>query len=485
MAYRQPEGADKEPDSGVQILFPDRAVTLPCSSGGFCCLSFSFLCAMKWTGFFLLLLSGGAYRLAAQSLLLSGPMAGYADHREAAVWVQVKKPLPVQIAFWDLKNPSVRRVSKTKVPDEGQAGALTFVLDSLSPGTRYGYEVRVNGKPEKRPYPLEFQTPVLWQFRSDPPDFQVAAGSCAYVNEEAWDRPGKPYGDSLDIFATIHRARPDLMLWIGDNTYTREGDWNSWGGFLHRYTHTRSAPELQPLLASAQHYATWDDHEYGPNDADRSFWNKSFSSRAFELFWPQPPGQPLGPGPVTRTFSWGDCQFFLLDDRWFRAPNGDKDSTKPYLGEAQLQWLTDALTFSKANFKIIACGGQVISDARVYENYATYPVERRMLIERITRARIPGVFFLSGDRHHAELSRLERPGTYPLYDLTTSPLTAGIHKPGNEGNTLRVEGTLFNGHNFALLRFSGPARERVMKISLCNNRGQAVWEREIRASELR
>jgi alkaline phosphatase D len=175
----------------------------------------------------------------------------------------------------------------------------------------------------------------------------------------------------------------------------------------------------------------------------------------------------------------------MLDDRWFRAPNTSSDSTKAFLGDDQINWLIDALTFSKAPFKIISCGGQVINDARVYENYATYPVERRKLIQRITEAKIPGVLFFSGDRHHAELSKLERPGTYPLYDLTTSPLTAGTHNPGNEKNTLRMDGTLFNGHNFAICKVTGTSKERKLIIDLVNNRGDLVWSKEIKASELK
>ncbi len=112
-------------------------------------------------------------------------------------------------------------------------------------------------------------------------------------------------------------------------------------------------------------------------------------------------------------------------------------------------------------------------------------MERRKLLERLSAANIPGLFFLSGDRHHAELTKLNREGKYPLYDLTTSPLTAGTHHPGKEANTLRVPNTLFNGHNFALLRFSGPAKDRVMSICLKDNRGNTIWEKAIKASELK
>ncbi len=420
-----------------------------------------------------------------QNLVQSGPMLGYSDHREVALWIQTKAEATVQFRFWDLENPTAKRRTESVKTEKKNAFAVEIHADSLLPGKKYQYEVLINGKAQKFDYPLQFQTLALWQFRTDPPAFTVAVGSCAYVNEPFWDRPGRGYGDSMMVFKTLHEQKPDLMLWLGDNTYTREGDWNTKGGFQHRYTHTRSLPEMQPLLASTHHYATWDDHDYGPNDGDRSFWNKEMASETFDLFWANPNGKPLGKGSVVNTFGWGDCQVFMLDDRWFRAPNNSKDSTRAFFGEEQINWLIDALTYSKANFKIITCGGQVINDARMFENYAVYPVERRKLIDRITAAGISGVFFLSGDRHHAELSKLERLGTYPLYDLTTSPLTAGTHNPGNEPNTLRVPGTLYNGRNFALLKLSGPAKDRVMKVQVMSNLGRLIWEKDFKASELK
>jgi alkaline phosphatase D len=57
---------------------------------------------------------------------------------------------------------------------------------------------------------------------------------------------------------------------------------------------------------------------------------------------------------------------------------------------------------------------------------ATYDAERAELLKKIADAKVPGVFFLTGDRHHTCLQKLERAGNlYPLYDLTISPLTSG------------------------------------------------------------
>lgn len=49
-------------------------------------------------------------------------------------------------------------------------------------------------------------------------------------------------------------------------------------------THSRSVAELQPFLASTHHYAIWDDHDYGPNDSDRGFYNKIKHCRHFAIF---------------------------------------------------------------------------------------------------------------------------------------------------------------------------------------------------------
>ena len=95
-------------------------------------------------------------------------------------------------------------------------------------------------------YPLRFRTPALWRYRTDPPPLRIAIASCFYVNEPAFDRPGTPYGSSFEILAAITARRPDVMVWLGDNTYMREADWYTRTGILHRYTHTRHSPVTTP-----------------------------------------------------------------------------------------------------------------------------------------------------------------------------------------------------------------------------------------------
>jgi alkaline phosphatase D len=441
---------------------------------------------LKIVGLGLLLAVGlGARPGADTALLRSGPMVGYAEMREVMLWVQTTVPARVQIRYWPEGKPGDARSTVEQETRAASACAAHLLADRVEPGQRYEYELRINGRPAPRPYPLRFRTLPLWQYRADPPDFTFATGSGAYVNEAAADRPNQTYGGHYEIFDAIYRNHPDFMLWLGDNCYLREPDWGSRTGVLHRYSHTRTLPELQPLLGSVHHYAIWDDHDYGPNDSDRGYPGKRWTLEAFKLFWANPVYDVTRRGGITGSFVWGDVQFFLLDDRWFRSPDRRRTGRRGILGDAQLEWLLDALAYSKAPFKIVATGGQVLNPVAVYETHATYPEERDKLLQALAGEGIDGVFFLTGDRHHTVLSRLARPGTYPLYDLTVSPFTSGPAEPDPKEGALRVPGTLVVERNFALLTVSGARTDRRLRIRVFGTDGVQRWEQTVRANDLR
>ena len=71
-------------------------------------------------------------------------------------------------------------------------------------------------------------------------------------------------------------------------------------------------------------YATWDDHDYGLNDAGEEFRHKAASERLFETFWKIPSSDPSVARPgVYRAVSFGPVgkrvQLILLDTRSFRS----------------------------------------------------------------------------------------------------------------------------------------------------------------------
>ncbi|MGD1946148.1 MAG: alkaline phosphatase D family protein [Croceivirga sp.] len=424
--------------------------------------------------------------LYSQDVIQSGPMVGYSTMREVLLWVQTTKDADVHFEYYEKENPNERFKTQIHHTKEEMAFVAKLVANKVLPGKKYNYELFVDGEKVERDYPLEFQSQTLWQWRTDPPEVNFVVGSCNYVNEERFDRPGKPYGGSYEIFESIYSQHPDFMLWLGDNTYLREADWNSRTGFLHRYTHTRSLPEVQPLLASTHHYAIWDDHDYGPNDSDGSFWLKETASEVFELFWGNPNADVVGNGGITGSFQWADLHFFLMDNRYHRTSNNNFAAERVMLGKQQIDWLVNAMASSKAPFKFVCIGGQVLSTEAMHENYATFPKEQRYLLDKIREAKIEGVVFLDGDRHHTGLSMMqESENVYPIYDLTCSPLTSSSYPNEEKLNQFRLKETLFGERNFGLLNVSGPRTDRVLSITILDKDGKEVWTKNIRAKDLK
>jgi alkaline phosphatase D len=430
-----------------------------------------------------LLVCGGATPAAAGEA--ASIMHGFADQSSMTLWVQTERAARVAVELAPEADPVKRRriEGATRAEDDF---AAPLRLAGLDPGTRYRYTVLVDGKPAAEPG--RFATQPLWQFRTDPPAFSVAFGSCFYLNDR-FDRPGAPWGAEFRILDAIAARSPDLMLWLGDNVYFREPEWTSAEGMSTRYRAYRALPELRKLARATSHLAIWDDHDYGPNDADGSFTMKGAALEVFRRYWPNPShGLPGVPG-VFGMVTYGDVDFFLLDNRFHRYPNRYPPTPeKAMFGRAQLEWLKQALVYSRAPFKVVVAGGQFWNKANRFEAFHNYPTEQSALADWLLGQRIPGVVFLSGDRHIGGLWRIERPGTYPLYEFTSSPLTAGpVANPAQEEreNPDLVPGTLVTQRNFGLLRVSGPRNERVLTLEAYASDGKLLWQRAIAAAELR
>lgn len=437
------------------------------------------------TKFFLLLivLPISVSAFSQKKLLQSGPMVGYSEMREVMLWVQTRSEAKVQIRYTNMAEKSESRLTNAVITRKDKAFTAKLLADSVEPGNRYEYDLYINEQKVKLPYKTEFQSLPLWKWRSDAPDFSFITGSGTYINESRYDRPGKPYGGDYRIFESMAKSDADFVIWLGDNTYLREPDWNSKTGMIKRYTHTRSNREMQALLASKHHYAVWDDHDYGPNNSDKSYPFKNEALEVFELFWANP---IYGIGDIKGAvsyFNWNDCDFFLLDNRWYRSPNNLKAEDKTMLGKAQLEWLKNALVSSNAAFKFVVMGGQFLNTSGLFEVYSNYGFagERTEIIDFILKQDIRNVVFLTGDRHHSEVSVLKSVGKPTIHDITSSPLTsgaAGIWE--DEVNALRVEGSLFNVRNYVKFNLSGAGENRKIDVVFYDTDGKELYRYEIK-----
>ena len=320
-------------------------------------------------------------------------------------------------------------------------------------------------------------SPPIQQPLQDKALTRIAFGSCAKQ-----DRP-QPIWDS------VIASNPDLFLFIGDNIY---GDSKEIDVLRKKYGQLGAQPGFRRLAETCPIAATWDDHDYGANDAGVEFPIKRASQQLFLDFFKVPADDPRRTregvyassiiGPAGKR-----VQIILLDTRYFRSPLASKKNNRPraeglrgsyvptkdrsatMLGDEQWKWLEAELR-KPADVRIIASSIQVLSYEHGFEKWYNFPRERTRLLTLIRDTNAKGVVFLSGDRHLAEISRLNVGSAwgidYPIYDITSSSLNSpsGNHtKSGtrfvNEVNFHRVGLTYFET-NFGTIEIDWPKKAK-------------------------
>ncbi len=413
-------------------------------------------------------------------------MLGHVTLRAANIWVQSEEKGSVNLSYWETEKPNQGATLKAQLNHE-LGNIHTFKLSDLFPGTQYQYKIHFT-KSSKKSKTFSFTTQTLWQWRTDPPEFTVLTGSCNFENEADFDRAGKPYGDGWEIFYRMAEEDADMMLWLGDNWYYREVDYTAEQSLLHRVMRDRSWPHLQPLMNKMPNYAIWDDHDYGPDNSDGSFIFKKQSLELFKNYWANPSyGMPETDGIFSKV-QFNDVDFFLMDDRYHRSHEKFPDGPEKIMyGKGQLTWLKNQLMASKAPFKFIVGGNQMLNDPHPWEGWDKYRHERDAFLQWIDDNKIPGIIFLSGDKHHSELLKVHRDNNYPLHELTCSPFTAGTHEHSLENdlkNPNLVKGTLVGTKNYCKLDFKGPRKDRRLEIQIIGPEGQIHWQKTINSSLL-
>ena len=243
----------------------------------------------------LLLLLGSMMVSKAQtkSPFIAGPMPGLTELRTAKIWCEVSPETDKVTITYRKAGGATAGKTVTYNGKLGQAfNPITFDLTGLDFNTTYNYEIEARANHQLFKKTGQLTTADLWQYRKNFPDFTFLTGSCAYFNEPKVDRqfaeiinpktPATPYGLDSSIFETMGKEKAAFTLWLGDNWYYREVDYGSEWGLYYRASRDRAWPVLQNLLKSMAHYGIWDDHDYGPNNADKSFALKEASRELFK-----------------------------------------------------------------------------------------------------------------------------------------------------------------------------------------------------------
>lgn len=279
------------------------------------------------------------------------------------------------------------------------------------------------------------------------------------------------------IFETMTKHDKDFMLWMGDNVYYLFGEWKQKKSMHKKNLKMRFNPRLRAFLESCSQYAIWDDHDYAGNNANGDYQGKYESLEMFKNYWSNPYYGTKDTKGIFCHFSHADADFFLLDSRFHAT-----DSSM--LGKEQNHWLQERLKQSNANFKFIVSGTQILPDNPNGEDLGDFGNSRAELLAFLERENIKGVIFLSGDRHYGELMKMERGDAYPLYEMTSSPLTSLVNPGYTKDNSIRVSETLVLDLNFGKIHLFGYGENRRCRLELFGRDGTLFWQHDIFLKEL-
>ena len=278
----------------------------------------------------------------------------------------------------------------------------------------------------------------------------------------AWDCRGEARSADIERIAILacHRQNepapaiaacvetdPDLVLWIGDNVYADTKDSPQF--IRDCYATLAGKPGFQELRQRAPWLVTWDDHDFGLNDAGGEYPLKGESREIFRDFWQlsdEIPAERDGVYYAKRFQTHGKTlQVILLDPRFNREPPGPKADT---LGDRQWAWLAERLA-EPADLRLVVSGYQILLDADTgSETWAEFPRARQRLFDSIRQQRAEHVVFLTGDQHYGEVCRLRGALGYDAVELQF----AGLNQiEGPEFNSTRVTPVSTSKHSYALL----------------------------------
>lgn len=266
------------------------------------------------------------------------------------------------------------------------------------------------------------------------------------------------------VWPAVTANQPDLWIWGGDNIYA---DWHTPKGkkikykvdrrwITERYAAQFNRPDYAAFRETTPILGTWDDHDYGKNNALGDYELKEVSRDLALNFMEVPLSDPRWTRPgLYGSYDFGpdgeQTRVILLDNRYFATSPKTENAT--VLGEAQKAWLEKQLRESEADLHLIVTGSQFVSDQHRWDSWGKYPDERQWLVDLI-REHQRKVIFISGDRHIHEISLIKgSDGHYPIADITSSGMTHSWDSFPGEENPYRI-GEVYTGLGFGLIRIN-------------------------------
>lgn len=307
------------------------------------------------------------------------------------------------------------------------------------------------------------------------------------------------------IWSAVRATRPELTILLGDNIY---GDTNDPEVLRTKWAQLDGVEGFRALREESTLLATWDDHDYGRDDAGAEYPLREASQQIFLDFLGVADDDPRRARQgVYHAETFGPegqrVQVILLDTRYHRTPLARRTGPAPegrpgpygqaiadestFLGEDQWRWL-EAQLRKPAEVRLLATSIQLVSEEHGWEAWSRIPAERERLLALLASTGAEGVIALSGDRHAAEISILRGPNDgrhppYPLVDVTASSINQG-RSWKSEHNRHR-HGDHWFGTNFGTLEIEWDAEDPSLHLAIHREDGTPVVTETLQLSRLR
>ena len=309
------------------------------------------------------------------------------------------------------------------------AEPAVFTVDGLEPETEYQYTIEIDGDidPVRRG---RVQT-----FPAGPSSFTVAVGSCARTNSNGV------------VFDTIRELDPDLYLNLGDLHYRNIGE-NDLSPFRAAFDQVHASPAQSALYRSVPIAYVWDDHDYGPNDADGSSPSRPAAWAAYRSHVPHYELPSGAEGPINQAFTIGRVRFLLTDTRSAR------DRTRGHmLGESQLEWFLEEVLRARDTHALTVWANPtpwIGVPEPLAQHWAAFDLERQRIGAFLAEHDITNLVMVSGDAHMVAIDDGTNSG-YGGHHGFPVLQAAALDRPGSIKGGPYSHGTFPGGGQFGLL----------------------------------
>ncbi|TDI74119.1 MAG: T9SS type A sorting domain-containing protein, partial [Bacteroidetes bacterium] len=342
------------------------------------------------------ILSSGSILAQSVAELSRSPILGLHQGNQTSIQVKGKTTGTVRAVYHEVNDSQDTFSNWTRL---SYANDLTanLALQGIKYNSSYEYQVEFEDGSH-----TEWFSFTTFPEQSQPGEFSFVFSAC--VRDKNAPHP---------VFQSIYDRSPTFVALLGDQMYADyDGDINS-GPSASVLTGLRAKYDrnfdeyFQTMSSQTPVVAIWDDHDYGQDNADRTYGYKNETRKVFKETFPDYPFQ-VDDGGLYYQFAVADVDFFVLDTRWYRSPMQTSDvEGKTMLGEEQLLWLLTGLKESTAPFKMIFSsvsfndyGGDTSSGRGGFDSWMGYKFERDNILTFIEENQIEGVLVFSGDQHY-------------------------------------------------------------------------------------